>query len=238
MRARRQRRSRPAARPPRRGRLDRRLIRRARLACLRLSACRARPGYRSIECSRLGDSRPGFPAPALSEGARRGVSGRVFNSPEPVRTIGRVFDTAEGTPLQAGRVTVRRAGRPRAASRAPRPLGTRGETWAPSGGCEVEASCYVMRPSYHAGAAASFANRTAMQIVVSRQCGGVGSGGKPDKAGADFEERQAVVVDLRVQVRRTPLVPMIGVVRGLSDGELFDSPELGVRLMTTVRSPL
>lgn len=43
-----------------------------------------------------------------------------------------------------------------------------------------------MRPSYNAGAAASFANRTAMQMAVSRQSGGAGSGGTPDKAGADY----------------------------------------------------
>ncbi len=94
-------------------------------------------------------------------------------------------------------------------------------------GCEVKASCYACAPSYHAGAAASFANRTAMQIAVSRQNGGAGSGGTTDKAGADFEERQALVVYLWVQVRRTPLVPSIIVERGLSDGLLFDSPQLG-----------
>jgi len=85
-----------------------------------------------------------------------------------------------------------------------------------------------MRPSNHAGAAASFASRTATQIAVSRQNGGAGSGGKPDKAGADFEERQALVVYPWVRVRRTPLVPSINVEGGLSDGVLFDSPELGL----------
>jgi hypothetical protein len=65
-----------------------------------------------------------------------------------------------------------------------------------------------------------------MQIAVSRQNGGAGSGGKPDKAGAVFEEQQALVVHPWVQVRRTPLVPSIIIEGGLSDGVLFDSPEL------------
>jgi hypothetical protein len=41
-------------------------------------------------------------------------------------------------------------------------------------------------PEYQRRSAASFASRTAMQIAVSRQSGGAGSGGTPDKAGAEF----------------------------------------------------
>jgi hypothetical protein len=112
----------------------------------------------------------------------------VFNSPQLARTIGRVFDTAEGHPApRAGRVTVRRRRPTPRCQSSTAPFRDAGaDLGAVSVGVRVEASCYVMRPSNHAGAAASFASRTAMQIAVSRQSGGAGSGGKPDKAGADF----------------------------------------------------
>jgi len=39
------------------------------------------------------------------------------------------------------------------------------------------------------------------------QSGGAGSGGKPDKAGANCKERKGRFGLVRVQVSRTPLVP-------------------------------
>jgi hypothetical protein len=75
-------------------------------------------------------------------------------------------------------------------------------------------------------AAASFAQSLKLLHSCKVQSGGAKSGDEPDKAGADLEERQALVVYPWVQVRRTPLVPPIITERGLSDGALFDSPEL------------
>ena len=46
-------------------------------------------------------------------------------------------------------------------------------------------------------------------ITVCRQSGGAGSGGKPDKAGANCKDQKELFDPLRVQVRRTPVVPVL-----------------------------
>ena len=89
------------------GCLDRRLIRRATLTCLRLRGCVSIPTGLPVHhwCSPVASSiAPEFIAPDLSEGVTpMRVSRRVFNSPQPARTIGRVFDTpSEGTPSPDG----------------------------------------------------------------------------------------------------------------------------------------
>jgi hypothetical protein len=71
--------------------LDRPLIRRATLTCLRLRGCVSIPTGLPVHhlCSPVaGSIAPEFFAPDLSEGVTpRRVSRRVFNSPQPARTI-------------------------------------------------------------------------------------------------------------------------------------------------------
>ena len=108
----------------------------------------------------------------------------MFNSPQLARTIGRVFDTAEGTRFSGA--CDRPASRPTPRCQSSTAPSGRGAQTCGLRGMRGQTSCFACAPSYHAGAAASFANRTAMQIAVSRQNGGAGSGGKPDKAGANL----------------------------------------------------
>jgi hypothetical protein len=56
--------------------------------------------------------------------------------------------------------------------------------------------------------AASFA-RCIIEDSYYRQSGGAGSGDKPDKAGANCKDRKEPFDVLRVQVRRTPVVPVV-----------------------------
>jgi hypothetical protein len=118
------------------GCLDCRLIRRATLTCLRLRGCVSIPTGLPVRhwCSPVASSiAPEFFAPDLSEGVTpRRVSRRVFNSPQPARTIGRVFDTpSEGSPSPRWGVRPSgAAGRPPAASRAPRSPGRGAQTGA------------------------------------------------------------------------------------------------------------
>src|SRR5580704_15038724 len=55
-------------------------------------------------------------------------------------------------------------------------------------------------------AAASFA-RCIIEDSYYRQSGGAGSGGSPDKAGANCKDQKELFGLVRVQVRRTPVVP-------------------------------
>jgi hypothetical protein len=56
-------------------------------------------------------------------------------------------------------------------------------------------------------AAASFA-RCIIENIYCRQSGGAGSGGSPDKAGANCKDRKELSGLVMVQVRRTPVVPV------------------------------
>jgi hypothetical protein len=146
------------------GCLDRRLIRRATLTCLRLRGCVSIPTGLPVHhwCSPVARSiAPEFFAPDLSEGVTpRRVSRRVFNSPQPARTIGRVFDTPPRAP--SGCASPGFAGRPRAASRAPRtPCGARRPRSPPG------QTAGAMHPRMNSAGAASFARRTSLlQEVV------------------------------------------------------------------------
>jgi hypothetical protein len=86
-------------------------------------------------------------------------------------------------PLPAGRVTVRRS----------RPTPCR----------QPEHRSHQTRSA----AAASFA-RCIIVNSYYRQSGGAGSGGLPDKAGANCKEKRELFGLVLVQVRRTPVVPL------------------------------
>jgi hypothetical protein len=187
MRARPSERSRPAQ-PPRSGCLDRLGSGRATPPVYRLArACRASAAKRPPTCGRLGDLR--FLPPPLCR--RERADGGYRDACSIARSLRGLLDACSiprrGLPRpETGRATVRRCRPTPRCQSSTAPKAPRADLSALRRGCEVEASCYACAPSYHAGAAASFANRTAMQIAVSRQSGGAGSGGTPDKAGAEF----------------------------------------------------
>ncbi len=177
---------RPLCRPPLGGRLDRRW-RRARLRCIGSAALRISAAKRPVTCGRFGDLR--FLPPRLCR--RERADGGYRDACSIARSLRGLLDAC----------SIPRRGQPdpidRARDRPALPadpalpvehgaLRRRRRPVRPPAGCEVKASCYACAPSYHAGAAASFANRTAMQIAVSRQSGGAGSGGTTDKAGAEL----------------------------------------------------
>ena len=178
--------SRPA-KPPRSGCLDRLGSGRATPAVYRLGAALFPPrrGDKNVVAS--GDLRFLPPPLCRRERAEGGYRDACSIARSAARTIGRVFDTPPREPdRQIGRVTVRRCRPTPRRQSSTAPSAPRADLSALRRWCEVYASCCDIRPSHHAGAAASFANRTAMQIAVSRQNGGAGSGGTPDKAGAEL----------------------------------------------------
>lgn len=140
------------------------------------------------------------PRPAVVGGrAPRRVSRRVFNSPQPARTIGRVFDTpSEGHPIPRwGARPSGAAGRPPAASRAPRlPAATRrpvpeqvrradsarqGRAWQSEGTAKEPPLCHLTQQG---------------DSCVGKVAAG-GRAARPTTAGRIYEERQCFVASSR-----------------------------------------
>ena len=144
---------------------------------------------------------PVFPAPALSEGARRGGYRDACSiARSAARTIGRVFDTSsEGYPIPRwGARPPGAAGRPPAASRAPRlprprsadrcpskPEGLTvygiGRAWQSEGTAKEPPLCHFTQHG---------------DSCVGKVAAG-GRAARPTKRGRNYEERQCVVASLR-----------------------------------------
>jgi len=110
----------------------------------------------------------------------------VFNSPQPARTIGRVFDTPLRAPARV-RVVRRRRPTPCRQSSDP-PVGRGAQTGLQAGLKGVPEHGNVPGVRRDSEGAAALPDSQ----VVNRcegQSGGAGSGGKPDKAGANFDLR-------------------------------------------------
>lgn len=196
------------------GCLDRRLIRRATLTCLRLRYRVSIPTGLPVHHLRspvASSMAPEFFAPDLSEGATpRRVSRRVFNSPQPARTIGRVFDTpAEGTPSPDGACDrpalpadhpppVEHRGPPAAARRPVPEQDRRADSARQGRACQSEGTAKEP-PLCHF-------------TQLGDSCvGKVAAGGRatrPTNPGRTCDVRQVLVASSRVQVRRTPVVPL------------------------------
>jgi hypothetical protein len=175
---------RPTGRPAQRGRLDGRVIRGATIEGFRLGF---RTGVNSpLVCRKaflatfVGLC---FPPPLCRRSRRRErVLRRVFNSPQLARTIGRVFNTSPRAPRRAPDRTAQpadpappvepRPGRGETARSAAGAKDRRHATWRP------EATTQERPPALPL--------RTPWRWRVW-QSGGAGSGGKPDKAGANCE---------------------------------------------------
>ena len=220
------------------GRLDRRLIRRATLRVFGSEhASEFRPAPPVIDlCSPVAIFVvPVFSAPALSEGARRGGYRDACSIARSVaRTIGRVFDTpSEGHPIPRwGARPPGAAGRPPAASRAPRlpkprsadrcpskPEGMTvhgiGRAWQSEGTAKEPPLCHFTQHG---------------DSCVGKVAAG-GRAARPTKRGRNYEERQCAcrfLAGTKGYKSGVPLLyPSIDVRGGLSDGSLFDSPQLG-----------
>jgi len=199
---------------PERGRLYRRLIRRATLACLRLQRRVSIPTGLPVPHLRLpaaSPTAPVFSAPDLSEGARRGG----YRDACPIaRSLRGLLDACSiprprAPHPQMGRATVRRC-RPttrrqsstaafRTAARRPVPEADRradrarqGRAWQSEGTAKEPPLCHYTQ--------------------LGDSCvGKVAAGGRatrPTNPGRTCDVRQVLVASSRVQVRRTPVVPL------------------------------
>jgi hypothetical protein len=155
--------------PPRRGRLDGRLIRRATLTGLRLRAgpSLSRPARRSLTRTRLRRvPSHSCSSPPLCRRERR--RGGYRDACSIARSLRGLLDACSiprrGQPDRPDRARDRPAlpADPALPVEHGALIGAARRPVRRPAGCEVEASCYVMRPSHHAGAAASFA--------VAQQC--------------------------------------------------------------------